>query len=129
MSTPVAPTADPQVDVQADAQADVQADVQADAKVEGRRQYELVYILQPELTEREIEALNQRVTDAIFDNSGTGVSTELWGQRTLAYEIRDHWKGYYVVHNFEIDAEGPAMIDRLLRFNEDVLRYKVMRTD
>ncbi len=121
MSTPVAPTADSQADAQSNAQANV--------KAEGRRQYELVYILQPELTDREIEALNQRVTDAIFDSGGADVSTELWGQRTLAYEIRDHWKGYYVVHNFEIDAEGPALIDRLLRFNEDVLRYKVMRTD
>ncbi len=94
-----------------------------------RRQYEMVYILQTEMTDNEIEALTQRVTDTIFDGGGTNVSTELWGQRTLAYEIRKQWKGYYVLHTFEADAEAPAAIERLLRFNENVLRYKVMRTD
>lgn len=93
------------------------------------REYELVYILQPEISEEGISDLNDRVAGMVAQQEGEGLVTELWGRRTLAYEINKRWEGVYVLHRFQMTPQGTNEVDRILRFNEDVLRYLLVRTD
>ena len=88
-----------------------------------KREYELVYILQPELTDEELSALNERVTQFIQDQDGEVQETELWGKRSLAYPIKDFFEGYYILHRLNIPGSLIEEIERILRFNENVLRY------
>jgi len=93
------------------------------------REYELVYILQPETKEETILSLNERVSQLVADQQGSMTTTELWGKRALAYPIEKFFEGHYVLHRFQMTAAGTGEIDRLLRFNEDVMRYLLVRTD
>jgi len=93
------------------------------------RDYELVYILQPELNEEQISALNERVTQAVLSQDGNVTETELWGKRSLAYPIRDFFEGYYILHRLQMSGSLVDEIERQLRFNEDVIRYLFVRTD
>jgi small subunit ribosomal protein S6 len=47
----------------------------------------------------------------------------------LAYTIQKYVTGYYVLHRFDMNPTGADELDRLLRFNETVLRYLILRDD
>ena len=94
-----------------------------------QHEYELVYILQPELDEQGLSNLNDRLAQLVSDQEGTMTNTELWGRRTLAYPIRKYFEGTYVLHRFQMPPQSVVEVDRLLHFNENVIRYLMIRTD
>jgi small subunit ribosomal protein S6 len=94
-----------------------------------RREYELVYILNPDLDEPSILSLNERIAQIITTQDGEMTNTELWGKRTLAYPIQKRVEGHYVLHRFQMAPQGTNELDRVLRFNESVLRYLLLRSD
>jgi small subunit ribosomal protein S6 len=93
------------------------------------RQYELLYILQPNVEQTAMAELTNRLTQAITGQQGEILGTELWGKRNLAYTIQKYGTGHYVLHRFQMNPAGTAELDRLLRFNENVIRYLIMRDD
>jgi small subunit ribosomal protein S6 len=94
-----------------------------------QHEYELVYVLQPDLDEQGVLGVNERLTQLIGAQSGTVTATELWGRRTLAYPIDKYFEGHYVLHRFQMPPAGAGEVDRLLRLNENVIRYLLVRTD
>ena len=92
-------------------------------------QYELVYIIQPELNEDETKAVDERVAQAIANNNGQISSTEIWGQRKLAYPIKNHFEGYYILHNVQMPPRAVAEVERIMRLNENIIRFLVVRVD
>ena len=93
------------------------------------REYELVYILQPEMDEQGVLGFNERVSQLVTSQSGSVSTTELWGRRAFAYPIGKYFEGHYVLHRFTMAPEGAGEVDRLLRLNENVVRYLLIRTD
>lgn len=93
------------------------------------REYELVYVLQPGLDDATLQGFQTRILDLITGQGGKDIVTEPWGKRTLAYPIGRHFEGYYVLQRFQMPPTGTSEIDRSLRFNEDVLRYLLVRKD
>jgi len=91
------------------------------------REYELVYIIQPEMDESGILSLNERVAQMIGNHSGEVLTTEMWGRRTLAYPIKRNFEGHYVMQRFTMLPDGTEEIERFLRLNEDVIRYLMFR--
>ncbi len=94
-----------------------------------RREYEMVYIAQPDIGDDGLRQLNDRMTQAITNQKGAMTNTEIWGKRTLAYPIKKFYEGHYVLHRFQMAPEGTEELDRLLRLNENVIRYLIFRTD
>ena len=93
------------------------------------REYELVYIIRPEVDEVALTAFNERMTQTIVDQGGEMQATELWGKRALAYPIKNAFQGQYVLHRFQTSNGDSEEVERLLRYSEDVLRYLMLRTD
>lgn len=91
--------------------------------------YELIYILQPELEDEGIKAVDDRVSQAIAGEQGTITGTELWGKRRLAYPIKKHFEGYYILHNVSMPPGAVRNVERQLRLSEDVLRFLVVRVE
>ena len=94
-----------------------------------KREYEMVYVAQPDLGEEGLRELNERLTQLIASQQGAVSGTEIWGKRTLAYPIKKYYEGHYVLQRFQMAPAGTEELDRLLRINENVLRYLVVRTD
>ena len=94
-----------------------------------QREYELVYILQPDMDEAAVLGLNERVGQVVAGQNGAVVTTEMWGRRTLAYPIKRYFEGHYILSRLQMDPAGATEVERLLRFNESVLRYLLIRTD
>jgi small subunit ribosomal protein S6 len=91
------------------------------------REYELVYVLRPDLDDDGVRALNERITQTVGEQAGTVTATELWGRRTLAYPIGKVFEGHYILQRINMPPTGTEEVDRILRFNENVMRYLLIR--
>ena len=87
------------------------------------REYELTFIVHPELDESAFNDVMERITGWIKDSGGEIVETELWGKRTLAYPIRKQTEGQYVLNHIRIDPQFGSELERNLRFLEPVMRF------
>ena len=92
-------------------------------------QYELIYIIQPELDSDATKAVDERVSQAITNNKGEITSSEMWGQRKLSYPIKKYFEGYYILHNVQMPPSAVTEVERIMRLNEDIIRFLVIRTD
>jgi len=91
--------------------------------------YESVVITRQDLTPAKADEIIKKYIGIIEKDGGKVVRTENWGLRTFAYKIKKNKKGYYTLLN--IEAPGPAIIEmeRLMRFDEDVLRSLTIKVD
>ena len=86
--------------------------------------YEVLYVLNPNLTEEETQAIVEKFKTLIEQN-GTVDEMEEWGKRKLAYEINYLTEGYYVLVKFTSGPELPAELDRILGITDGVNRSLV----
>jgi small subunit ribosomal protein S6 len=93
------------------------------------REYEFVYVIQPDATpEREAE-IHQRIDSVVADQKGRLLLRDDWGKRRLAYEIKKFQKGHYFQVNFLGSGKEVGEIERLMRIDSDVLRYLSVLAD
>ena len=90
------------------------------------REYEIVYVIKPDLSDEERAEKIARIHSLITDNNGEIESTEDWGKRVLAYEIKHYSEGYYGLTNFRLPPESVAAVEERLNIDEDILRYQIV---
>ena len=83
--------------------------------------YELMYIINPNLSEEETAAVVEKFKGLVEQN-GTLDEMEEMGKRKLAYEINYISEGYYVLVKFTSDPDFPAELDRVLGITDGVMR-------
>ena len=86
--------------------------------------YEVLYIINPNLSEEETQAVVEKFKTLVEQN-GTIDEMEEWGKRKLAYEINYLTEGYYVLVKFTSGPELPAELDRILGITDGVIRSLV----
>ena len=91
------------------------------------RDYEIVYIFRSNFSSDEIEAKLERY-HSIITAGGMGEVTAvvLWGKRHLAYPIEKQTSGYYVVAQFTARPDPLTELERVLKLEDDLLRYLVV---
>lgn len=89
--------------------------------------YEVVYIIDPAVEEEARKALIAKFNDLITGNGGSVDKVEEWGKRRLAYAIDYKTEGYYVLVNFQGEADLPKELERNLQISDSVIRYQVIR--
>src|SRR5579859_2053956 len=93
------------------------------------RDYELAFILNPEVSEEETRAILERVEQIVATYGGQIVKVNQWGRRRLAYPIERHRDGLYVFIDMILTPETVTELDRTLRVSEEVLRHMMKRRD
>ena len=93
------------------------------------RNYEIMFIVNPNASEEEIDKINGQVDGIITSGGGKIEKIEKMGKRRLAYEIDKHREGHYVL--FVIAANGDIVkeCERRLRVLDAVIKYITVRTD
>jgi small subunit ribosomal protein S6 len=87
------------------------------------RDYELMYIVRPELDDEGLQAAAASVEQLIAGVGGTVVRSTSWGRRRLAYEV-DHLRdGHYMLLHLRVDGSRIAEIERALTIHETVFRH------
>jgi small subunit ribosomal protein S6 len=94
-----------------------------------RRDYELGFIINPEVSEEQTRAIVERIEQIVSNNDGQVVRVNPWGRRRLAYPIQHHRDGYYVFIDMILAPETVLELDRTLKVSEEVLRHLITRRD
>ena len=90
------------------------------------RPYEVMIILDPTLDDETVRTEVDRATDLIKARGGNPGRVERWGKRRLAYEIRKHREGNYVLVSAQAEPATMSDLDRQLTLADGVLRHKVV---
>lgn len=93
------------------------------------RDYEIMYIIRPNVDEEAQKATVERFNAVLTDNGATIDKVDEKGSKRLAYEIDDHRDGYYVVINFKGDETAINEFDRQAKFSDEIMRHIVVKND
>ena len=93
------------------------------------REYEIVFIVHPDLEETAFNEIVERVQGWITEAGGAITKVDLWGKRKLAYLIRKQKEGQYVLLKAQMPAALVGQMERNLRFLEPVMRFLIVNID
>ena len=93
------------------------------------REYELTYIVQPEISEEGCQALQEKLDGVLAQHGAMRLLYDDWGKRKLAYEIERFQKGHYFVLSFLDEGKAVLELERLLRLEDSVLRVLTVLED
>ena len=88
--------------------------------------YETVMIISMKKGEEGIQAIVEKFK-ALIEKHATLKNVDEWGKRKLAYLINKESEGYYVLFDFESEAEFPAELDRIYKITEGVMRSMIIK--
>ena len=89
--------------------------------------YESVIIGRQDLTPNQFEELVEEFIKIIVSFKGVIKKRENWGIRNLAYKINKNRKGHYVLLNIDSSSDAITEYERLMRLNEDIIRFLTIR--
>lgn len=91
------------------------------------RDYEVLYIVRPDLEDDKVQDVVKRVNTLIERSGGAAEQTSLWGKRKLAYEVKHQKEGSYVLQDFQIEPGRVPELESALKITEEVMRHLIVR--
>jgi small subunit ribosomal protein S6 len=97
------------------------------------REYELYLVIDGDAEEEAVGAIIEQVTQLISAEhagaSGEVTKVNARGPRRLTYPIKKKLEGQDVIFDFQAQPQALPEIERVLKLNEQVFRYLLVRTD
>lgn len=91
--------------------------------------YESVIITRQDLGAAQVNTIISDLSEVIKKEGGEVVKVDNWGLKNLAYRIKKNRKGYYVLLDIVAPASAIAEYERLMRLNEDIIRYMTVKVE
>ncbi len=89
------------------------------------RDYEVVFIVHPDLDETALNGVIDKVKGWITDAGGSIAKVEVWGKRRMAYSIRKQREGQYIFLHAQFAPAFASELERNMRFLEPIMRFLV----
>lgn len=93
------------------------------------RDYELVLVIDPDLTGTDQKKLLSQVKKIIEELKGKVEKTDEWGKKELAYPIKKKNLGYYFLLEVKLPSDGPGKIEGKLKLEEKIIRYLLVKKE
>jgi len=91
------------------------------------QEYELVYILSPEMTDEALETRVNGISGFITGREGVIDAVDKWGKKKLSYPIKHFLEGNYILTKFKMSPAKCKELEANLRISEDVIRHLLIR--
>jgi small subunit ribosomal protein S6 len=91
--------------------------------------YELVFIVHPEVADDALDPIINNVTQFITGKSGVVAEVARWGRKKLAYPIKHVLEGNYVLIKFNLDSSANRELENNLKILEKIMRYLLIKVD
>ena len=91
--------------------------------------YEVIFILDPVLTEDGVEAEIGAVREVVAKKGGEVAEVQKWGKKRLAYEVKKRKDGQYILMKVGGPGGVVADLDRHFRITETILKGMVVRAE
>lgn len=93
---------------------------------EDMRNYETIFILNPDITEEEVSSITDKVKSIIETQQGIIENIDIWGKKKLAYEVNKKREGYFILIHFLSCENLPKELDRNLKIMDNVIRHIIV---
>lgn len=93
------------------------------------RNYELAFIVRPNVDDKGVTAVVEKVSQFVKSATGEVASVDVWGRRTMAYSINNHREGIYVLFQAKIPPAALTELERNLKLSEEIIRYLLVKAD
>ena len=92
------------------------------------KNYEVVYIFDTAVAEDKVQEKLTRYHELLTGpGQGEITATDVWGRRQLAFPINKKSAGTYVIVQFRSGEEALPEFERLLKLDEELLRYLIVQ--
>ena len=91
--------------------------------------YETVFIMNPVLSEKQIEETVKKVTDFLEKEKSLINSQENWGLKKLKYPIQNKKTGFYYLLEFQANGKIINEFEVELKRDERILRWQTIKLD
>ena len=94
------------------------------------RKYELMMILNPELSEADRDALISTIETELGDAGTTIVDRNHSGEQKLAYRIHNSAVGYYLLYTLKSEGNGGFFdVSNSFNIQKDIWRYMFVKLE
>ena len=90
--------------------------------------YEMTLVLTEETGKDEAKA-KKLALKLVTSVGGSVKDTKVMGLRDLAYPIKKAFKGWYGVFAVELPGKGISELEKLVKINEKILRYLLVKAE
>lgn len=89
--------------------------------------YELTIILKPNLKKEKINSILNKIKKIIKENKGKIEKEEEPQEKQFAYPIDKFEKGIYLFLNFKAQPKLGALLEKMFKLEENILRYLLIK--
>lgn len=93
------------------------------------REYDFTVITKGDLTEGDHASVLTTYEGLMTKDGGEILKKDEWGVKKLAFPIKKSFRGHYVNYDFVGRPENLAEVQRLMRIDDNILRFLVVRMD
>jgi len=98
-------------------------------KTAGKKLYEAMFLVDSAKAASDWNGIQKVITKILERADGEVVSIKKWDERKLAYEIRGHSRGTYVLCYFRGDGRQNSDIERSVQLSEQIIRVLILSGD
>lgn len=98
-------------------------------EVKKTKNYEMAIALKPLLPDDVRKAMHKDFVELVKSMGGEVIDVDVWGKRYLAYKIKTHNEGYYIIYTFVSDPSNISELKRLMALKQEVLRFMIVEVD
>ena len=91
------------------------------------REYEFTFVTKADLPDADKSKVLAGYEEILASNGGEVLKKSDWGTKKLAYPIKKNFRGHYAFYDLTASPDSIAECERLLRIDENVLRYLVVK--
>lgn len=92
------------------------------------REYEFTVVAKADVPDAERAKVFENYEAILKRNGGQFIKRDDWGVKKLAYPIKKSFRGHYVFYDVASTPDNIAECERLMRIDDNMLRYMVIKT-
>jgi small subunit ribosomal protein S6 len=93
------------------------------------RDYEIMFIVEPTLSDSDIETIQERLRELAVSRGAEVKKLAVWERRRMAYPVKGRRDGIYVLAELKANPSVVKALDQQLSVTENVLRHMVVKLD
>jgi small subunit ribosomal protein S6 len=91
------------------------------------RHYEIIYIINPNESDDEFNAIIEKFNNLIVNQKGVIIKTQKWGKQRLAYAVKKFNNGFYVLVDFCANPGVTTELERNLNLDDRIIKYQTVK--